>query len=120
MAGYDPQARRARPSVTDDSPIDDLLGQMPVEPVESITGEPVVPEPPEDAVRNMPSDGEVTVDGGSAGGETPSGAEARPPFDTPQVEMTDENADRLQRLAVLGAVIAFVLLLLARRRRTRR
>ena len=34
--------------------------------------------------------------------------------------MTDENADRLQRLAVLGAVIAFVLLLLARRRRTRR
>lgn len=97
MAGYDPQARRARPSVTDDSPVDDLLGQVPVEPVEP-----------------------VTVDGGSAGGESPSGAEARPPFDTPQVEMTDENADRLQRLAVLGAVIAFVLLLLARRRRTRR
>jgi hypothetical protein len=34
--------------------------------------------------------------------------------------MTDENADRLRRLAVLGAVIAFVLMLSARRRRSRR
>jgi hypothetical protein len=33
--------------------------------------------------------------------------------------MTDENADRLQRLAVLGAVVAFVVMLSARRRRRR-
>jgi len=48
------------------------------------------------------------------------GEEGLLPFETPPVEMTDENADRLRRLAVLGAVIAFVVMLSARRRRSRR
>ncbi|MDP7550012.1 MAG: hypothetical protein QF896_02305 [Acidimicrobiales bacterium] len=120
MAGYDPQARRARPSVTDDSPVDDLLGQVPLKPVEQAAGGPVVPEPVGAAVEDLSPDGEVTAGEASAGGGTPSGTDPRPPFDTPLVEMTDENADRLRRLAVLGAVIAFVLMLSARRRRSRR
>ncbi len=33
MAGYDPQARRTRPSVIGDSPVDDLLGHLPLAPV---------------------------------------------------------------------------------------
>ncbi len=120
MAGYDPQARRARPSVTDDSPVDDLLGQVLPKPDEQAAGESVVPEPVAAAVEDLSSDGGATVGGASAGRETPSGADPRPPFDTPPVEMTDENADRLRRLAVLGAVIAFVVMLSARRRRSRR
>ncbi|MBC8194397.1 MAG: hypothetical protein ISR43_00085 [Acidimicrobiia bacterium] len=107
MAGYDPQSGRTRPAVDGDSPVDDLLGHLPVEPAGAPA--PVESELPLVAAESVASSVADMVDH--------SDAPADRPFDTPPVEMTDENADRLQRLAVLGAVIAFVVLLTAWRRR---
>ena len=96
MAGYDPQSGRARPRTSAERPVDGLLGGPLVEaevPVEE------------------QSDGETGL---------PVGSNAARPFAVPPVEMTDERADRLQRLKVLGAVTALAVLLLAWRRRRRR
>jgi len=95
MTAYDPQARRARPSPSDESPVDGLL-----EPV------PVV-----DAVPDDVSDDEVPA----TALETES--DELKPFETPQVEMTDERADLLHRLGALGAVVALVVALMLWRRR---
>ena len=89
MTAYDPQARRARPSPSDESPVDGLL-------------------------ESLPASDDVAHENGMA-----TGPEELRPFEAPQVEMTDERADLLHRLGVLGAVVALVMaLLLWRRRRT--
>ncbi|MDG2160879.1 MAG: hypothetical protein P8K65_05745 [Acidimicrobiales bacterium] len=100
MTAYDPQARRARPSPSDESPVDGLL-----EPV------PVV-----DAVPDDVSDvSDVCDEAPATALETES--EELKPFETPQVEMTDERADLLHRLGALGAVVALVVALMLWRRR---
>ncbi len=118
MAAYDPQARRARPSVADDSPVDDLLGHIPLATSENRADESYAPEPP--VVVTVP-DSLLESEGGE--GLVPEGVPSGPDpvrsFDTPPVEMTDENADRLQRMAVLGAVVAFLVVLSAWRRHRR-
>jgi len=98
MTAYDPQARRARPSPSDESPVDGVL-----EPV------PVV-----DAVTDDVSD-DVSDEAPATALETES--EELKPFETPQVEMTDERADLLNRLGALGAVVALVVALMLWRRR---
>jgi len=126
MAGYDPQARRTRPSVIGDSPVDDLLGHLPLAPVgQAADGSDRRDPPVARAVPDALPAGEgpavevPTTGDGPAGQGTPPELISDRPFDTPPVEMTDENADRLQRLAVLGAVVTFVVMLSARRRRRR-
>jgi len=118
MAAYDPQARRVRPSVADDSPVDDLLGHIPLATSENRADESYAPEPP--VVVTVP-DSLLESEGGE--GLVPEGVPSGPDpvrsFDTPPVEMTDENADRLQRMAVLGAVVAFLVVLAALRRHRR-
>ena len=97
---YDPQARRARPRPTADSPVDSLLEAIPV------VGDGLVPS-------------EVSAE---AVGDPPladSADDGLRPFETPSVEMTDERADLLHRFGVLGAV-ALVALILALWRRRRR
>tara|TARA_B110000914_G_scaffold225925_1_gene248259 strand:- start:11281 stop:11574 length:294 start_codon:yes stop_codon:yes gene_type:complete len=94
MTAYDPQARRARPSPSDESPVDGLL-----EPV------PVVDAVPDDVSDEAPATALETE------------SEELKPFETPQVEMTDERADLLHRLGALGAVVALVVALMLWRRR---
>ena len=97
---YDPQAQRARPRPTADSPVDSLLEAIPV------VGDGLVPS-------------EVSAE---AVGDPPpadSADDGLRPFETPSVEMTDERADLLHRFGVLGAV-ALVALILALWRRRRR
>ncbi len=94
MTAYDPQARRARPSPSDESPVDGLL-----EPV------PVVDAVPDDVSDEAPATALETE------------SEDLKPFETPQVEMTDERADLLHRLGALGAVVALVVALMLWRRR---
>ena len=94
MTAYDPQARRARPSPSDESPVDGLL-----EPV------PVVDAVPDDVSDEAPATALETE------------SEELKPFETPQVEMTDERADLLHRLGALGAVVALVVALVLWRRR---
>jgi len=91
MTAYDPQARRARPSPSDESPVDGLLESVPV-------------------VDAVPDD--VAAENG-----TTADPEELRPFEAPQVEMTDERADLLHRLGVLGAVAALVMALMLWRRR---
>ena len=97
---YDPQARRARPRPTADSPVDSLLEAVPV------VGDELAPS-------------EVSVE--TVGDPPPadSSDDGLRPFETPPVEMTDERADLLHRFGVLGAV-ALVALILALWRRRRR
>ena len=97
---YDPQARRARPRPTVDSPVDRLLEAVPV------VGDELAPS-------------EVSVE--TVGDPPPadSSDDGLRPFETPPVEMTDERADLLHRFGVLGAV-ALVALILALWRRRRR
>ena len=94
MTAYDPQARRARPSPSDESPVDGLL-----EPV------PLVDAVPDDVSDEAPATALETE------------SEELRPFETPQVEMTDERADLLHRLGALGAVVALVVALMLWRRR---
>ncbi len=94
MTAYDPQSRRARPSPSDESPVDGLL-----EPV------PVVDAVPDDVSDEAPATALETE------------SEDLKPFETPQVEMTDERADLLHRLGALGAVVALVVALMLWRRR---
>ena len=102
MTAYDPQARRARPSPSDESPVDGLL-----EPV------PVVDAVPDDVPDDVSDD--VSDEAPATALETES--EELKPFETPQVEMTDERADLLHRLGALGAVVALVVALMLWRRR---
>lgn len=103
MTAYDPQARRARPSPSDESPVDGLL-----EPVPAVDA---VPDDVSDDVFDDVSDDEAPA----TALETES--EELKPFETPQVEMTDERADLLHRLGALGAVVALVVALMLWRRR---
>lgn len=106
MTGYDPQSGRARPKTSAESPVDGLLGGPLVE--------------AEDEAVDGPSADEVPVEEQSDGeAGLPEGSDAARPFEVPPVEMTDERADRLQRLKVLVAVTALAVLLLAWRRRRR-
>jgi len=101
MNGYDPQTRRGGFWPTEVSPVDGLLG----------AASPTLPE----------------VDGDEADILQESEAEASSsqpdgtvrPFETPPVEMTDENADRLRRLGLLVAMVSLVAVIMARRRRRR-
>ncbi|MDP6868936.1 MAG: hypothetical protein QF844_10610 [Acidimicrobiales bacterium] len=109
MAGYDPQARRPRPTPPSVSPVDGMLDKLGEEIIED--DEPSVPS--EAPVIDLPLDGltddaTLEIDG-----------ERLLPFETPPVEMTDESADLLHRFGVLAAVAALVLVLVAFRRRRR-
>ncbi len=108
MAGYDPQARRPRPTPPVASPVDGLLDQVD-EGIED--GELLVPSeaPVIDLPLNGPTD-DATLEPASEG---------LLPFETPPVEMTDERADLLHRFGVLAAVVVLVLVLAALRRRRR-
>jgi len=108
MAGYDPQARRPRPTPPAASPVDGLLDQVD-EGIED--GELLVPS--EAPVIDLPLDGptdDATLEPAS---------DRLLPFETPPVEMTDERADLLHRFGALAAVAALVLVLAALRRRRR-
>ena len=105
---YDPQARRARPRPTADSPVDSRLEASPVVgdgPVPSEASAEVGPEVAAETVRDPPP--------------ADSADDGLRPFEAPSVEMTDERADLLHRFGVLGAV-ALVALILALWRRRRR
>ena len=92
MSTYDPQARRTRPSPSVDSPVDGLLEAVPDREADPAAGN---------------------------GTPTPDPADGLRPFEAPPVEMTDERADLLHRLGVLGAVAVFALVLAMWRRRRR-
>ena len=117
MVGYDPQARRSRPTLPADSPVDRLL-DVPSDGAEtgaSVDGTDEAPVVDLLAESNSGAAEErvagETVDRGSA--------ERVLPFETPPVEMTDERADLLHRVGVLATVAALVLVLVAVRRRRR-
>ena len=105
---YDPQARRARPRPTTDSPVDSLLEAIPV-----VGGGPV---PSEISVEVDP---EVAVEVVEDPPPADSADDGLRPFETPPVEMTDERADLLHRFGVLGAVALVALMLVLWRRRRR-
>ncbi len=113
MAGYDPQARRARPAPPEASPVDGLLDQ-----VDGGTAVDGVDDQPTGApVIDLPLDG--PADGPTDDALDDALDEGLLPFETPPVEMTDERADLLHRFGVLAAVAALVLVLVAVRRRRR-
>ena len=121
MAGYDPQARRVRPTLPAASPVDGLLDV-----VDSV-------EAPADGLRDRSAEAPVIdlvveasiEDPAEPGSEVPTDTGGRLadegllPFETPPVEMTDERVDLLHRVGVLAAVAALVLVLVAVRRRRR-
>jgi len=98
MAGYDPQARRARPALPTDSPVDGLL--------DDIDGPEVASEILHGSKIEPVVDSEEMEDD-----------EGLLPFETPPVEMTDERADLVHRVGVLAAVAALVVVIVAVRRR---
>ena len=105
---YDPQAQRARPRPTADSPVDSLLEAIPVVgdgPVPSEASAEVGPEVATETVGDLPP--------------ADSADDGLRPFETPPVEMTDERADLLHRFGVLGAVALVALMLVLWRRRRR-
>ncbi len=95
MTAYDPQARRVRPSPSDESPVDGLLESVPV----------------------LDADLDAVPDDLADGNGTTAGPDELRPFEAPQVEMTDERADLLHRFGALAAVVALVLAMLLWRRR---
>ena len=106
---YAPQARRARPRPTADSPVDGLLEAIPVvgdAPVPSEASAEVGPEVAAETVGDPPP--------------ADSADDGLRPFEAPSVEMTDERADLLHRFGVLGtvALVALILVLWRRRHRT--
>ena len=100
MPTYDPQVRRTRPSPSVDSPVDGLLEAVPDREAD-----------PPAAVSEAPAAGNGTP--------APDPTYGLGPFEAPSVEMTDERADLLHRLGVLGAVAVFALVLAMWRRRRR-
>ena len=105
---YDPQARRARPRPTADSPVDSLLEAIPV------VGDGLVP-----SEVSVEAGFEVAAEAVEDPPQADSADDGLRPFETPPVEMTDERADLLHRFGVLGAValVALILILWRRRRR---
>ncbi|MEE2768389.1 MAG: hypothetical protein VX833_04155 [Actinomycetota bacterium] len=107
MADYDPQARRSRPSLPEESPVDDLLGSL------DRPDEVEMVSETQDSAQ-----GNTDLNPGEGRDEDTDGSHARP-FETPPVELADERADRLHRFGVLAAAAALVAVLgLWRRRRT--
>jgi len=117
MAGYDPQARRSRPTPPVDSPVDGLLDVLP----DGAQTSPSVDRTDEALVVDLLVESNSGVVEERVAGETVDRGtdEGLLPFETPPVEMTDERADLLHRVWVLAAVAALVLVLVAVRRRRR-
>jgi hypothetical protein len=115
MAGYDPQARRSRPTPPVDSPVDGLLDVLP----DGAQTSPSVDRTDEAPVVDLLAESNSGVVEERMTGETVDRGtdEGLLPFETPPVEMTDERADLLHRVWVLAAVAALVLVLVAVRRR---
>ena len=105
MASYDPQARRSRPTPSEQSPVDDLLGA-----VDSPQMNQVETDPLTEAVAG---DSQPEEDGSGINEDRVR------PFDTPPVEVADERADLVHRLGVLAAVAGLVAVLALRHRRRR-
>ena len=107
MADYDPQARRSRPSLPEESPVDDLLGSLDrPDKVEAAS-----------EIRD-PAQGNNDLSSGEDRDEDGNGSSARS-FEIPPVELADERADRLHRFGVLAAAAALLaVLVLWRRRKT--
>ena len=105
---YDPQARRARPRPTADSPVDSLLEAIPVVgdgPVPSEASAEVGPEVAAETVGDPPP--------------ADSADDGLRPFEALSVELTDERADLLHRCGVRGAGARGALILALWRRRRR-
>ena len=105
MASYDPQARRSRPTLSEQSPVDDLLGA-----VDSPQMDQVETDPLTEAVAG---DSQPEEDGSGINEDRVR------PFDTPPVEVADERADLVPRFGVLAAVAGLVAVLALRHRRRR-
>ena len=105
MASYDPQARRSRPSPSEQSPVDDLLGT-----VDPSQMDQVAPDPP---TEDVASDSQPEEDGSGVNEDRVR------PVDTPPVEVADERADLVHRFGVLAAVAGLVAVLALWRRRRR-
>ena len=105
MASYDPQARRSRPTPSEQSPVDDLLGA-----VDSPQMDQVTPDPLAEAVASdsQPEEDGLVID-----------EDRVRPFDTPPVKVADERADLVHRFGVLAAVAGLVAVLALRHRRRR-
>ena len=105
MVDYNPQARRSRPSLPEESPVDDLLGSLDrPEEVEMAN------ERQDSAQRNTDLNPGEVRDGDGDGSRTR-------PFEAPPVEFADERADRLHRFGVLAAAAALMAVLVLWRRR---
>lgn len=104
MADYNPQARRSRPSPSEESPVDDLLGVIGSS-QPNITSNNPLPEA---------SSGEFSL-----GGEDhlADDEDQVRPFDAPPVEVADERTDLVNRFGVLAALVGLVAVLTLRRRR---
>ena len=105
---YDPQARRARPRPTADSPVDSLLEAI-----------PVVGDGPVPSAASAGGGPEVATEPVGEPPPADSADDGLRPFETPAVEMTDERADLLHRFGGLGAVALGALILALWRRRRR-
>ena len=105
MASYDPQARRSRPTPSEQSPVDDLLGA-----VDSPQMDQVETDPLTEAVAG---DSQPEEDGSGINEDRVR------LFDTPPVEAADERADLVHRFGVLAAVVGLVVVLALRHRRRR-
>ena len=105
MASYDPQARRSRPTPSEQSPVDDLLGAVDSPQMDQVETDPLT----------------EAVAGDSQPEEHGSGIneDRVRPFDTPPVEVADERADLVHRFGVLAAVAGLVAVLALRHRRRR-
>ena len=105
MASYDPQARRSRPSPSEQSPVDDLLGAVDLSQVDQVATDPLT--------ETEASDSQPEGDGSGVN------EDRMRPFDTPPVEVADERADLVHRFGVLVAAAGLVAVLALWRRRRR-